>query len=163
MVRLCKSDETKGDKHIRILFFGFSPKSLKSQASRMYIPMIAIRNMLVCIGIVMASRSGQIQAAVTLGIYCIFVLYSFCCCPYNRAVRIFLHIHEFLFIVQLLILTISCSLPEVSRVNNALFLLFFNYSQTILFLLLALQTLLTLIFPHLCQPSPVTNITNQNV
>jgi hypothetical protein len=91
----------------KIICFGFDSNKKKSCLSRLYLPSLILRNTAIPLMIVMASNYPAAQSASCLCVLAIFMLYSLCCCPYPKLVRVFLHFHELLLVGQVGILTAS--------------------------------------------------------
>lgn len=115
----------------KVICYGFVRNKIKSLASRLYVPVICLRNMLICMALVFGASNGAWQSGAGLGIWVFFMVYSLGWCPYSKAFRVFLHLHELVMGVQLGIMTASSS-SDSSKLQTALFLAFFNYAQILI-------------------------------
>jgi hypothetical protein len=103
----------------------------RSTLARMYVPLMMVRSLLIALCLVWLSEHPSLQVTVALGVFLLWCFYSLCFCPYSFYIRVFLHIYELLFCLQLALLSISTLKPEYSRMNSAIALLVLDYLQLV--------------------------------
>lgn len=118
----------------------------KNKLSRIYVPIIMVKSLVISLCLVFFAFTPIGQIITSLIIFIVFMVYSFCYCPYNLSLAIFIHIFEVVFLIQLFVLTASAAQPENSRLPSAYALIVFSYFQLANILALILTMLLNRVF-----------------
>ena len=133
-----------------VLFSCFYSQKKKQVLSRIYVPMMMLRSLIISVALIFLAFNPIGQIVTALLVFALFTLYSFVYCPYYLYLRIFLHIFECLFIMQLLLLTISVAQPNASKIGPAFGLIVFNYLQLLTFMGLIICVILNKIYNIRC-------------
>jgi hypothetical protein len=116
----------------------------------MYLPILLLRSLLLSLCIVVFSSNPVVQVTSCVAIILGWDIYSFIACPYHFYIRVFIRLHELLFTLQILLLTISVTKPEYSRVGTAVGILSLNFIQVLLFITLSICIVLDKIYNARC-------------
>jgi hypothetical protein len=133
-----------------VLFSCFYSYKKREALCRIYLPMMMLRSFIISIALVFIAYNPIGQIVTALLVFIVFTVYSFLYCPYYFYLSVFVHIFEGLFIIQLLILTISVAQPEASRIGPAFGLIVLNYLQLLSFLVLIICVILNKIYDIKC-------------
>lgn len=85
-----------------------------------------------------------------MGVVIIWNIYSFIACPYHFYIRVFLRLHELIFTLQIVLLTVCVAKPEYSRVGPAFGILILNFSQVVNFGILSICVALDKVYSIKC-------------
>ena len=107
--RYQKKDEEKNK--FALLWTGFMKGKKGKVMARMYVPLLMSRSVCITLLMVVLSDNSTAQISSVLGFYLIWCLYSLCYCPYPFYIRVFLRLYEFIFFLQLIVLTVSIFKP----------------------------------------------------
>ena len=133
-----------------VLFSCFYSQKKKITLSRLYIPMIMLRSLLISTALVFLAFYPVGQIVSSLIIFIIFTIYSFCYCPYYFYLSVFVHIFEVLFIIQLIILTVSIAQSQTSRISPAFGLIIFNFLQLLNLVILTVSIIVNKVYDIKC-------------
>ena len=133
-----------------IMYAGFNGQKKRNKLSRMYIPMLMVKSLVISLCLVFFAFTPIGQIITSLLIFIVFMVYSFCYCPYNFNLSIFIHIFEVLFLIQLFVLTASAAKPEDSRLPSGYALIVFSYFQLANIFALTITILLNRVFNFRC-------------
>ena len=67
----------------------------------LYIPILMIRLAIASIFVIYFSNTSIFQAVSVLSVAAIWTIYSILCCPYEKLLKIFIHISEIVFLCQM--------------------------------------------------------------
>lgn len=112
--------------------------------------MLMLRSFIISIALVFLAFNPIGQIVTALLVFILFTIYSFLYCPYYFYLTVFVHIFESIFIVQLLLLTISVAQPDASRIGPSFGLIVLNYMQLVSFLVLTICIVLNKIYDIKC-------------
>jgi hypothetical protein len=112
--------------------------------------MMMLRTLVISVCLVLLAFNPIGQIVSSLLVFILFTVYSFIYCPYFFYLSVFVHIFEGLFILQLLLLTISVAQPDASRIGAAFGLIVVNYLQLLNFLILIILIIINKIYDIKC-------------
>ena len=94
-----------------LLWTGFMKGKKGKMIGRMYVPLLMTRSVCITMFMVVLSANSSAQIGLVMLVYLIWCFYSLCYCPYSFYIRVFLRLYEFIFFLQLMVLTISILKP----------------------------------------------------
>lgn len=107
-----------------------------------------LKNQVVMTLIVALSDDFTAQIVSSGCIYLIFTLYSIFYCPFPNSMRIFVHIQEVVFLLQIVMLLVAVN-SVFGDYTAAIILLVLNYVQIMCFLVFAIVLLVKLLKNYL--------------
>ena len=111
-----------------ILFHGYRSKAT-SKFHALFIPLNVIKNISAIIIIVIFSKSPNYQAGISLCVYTFFFFLNLCFCPWVNSIRIWFHLQELTFALQLGVLFYLVRIKEKSRISPSIVLIVLNFLQ----------------------------------
>lgn len=105
---------------------------------KLYIPFLMIRLAIASILVIYFSNQPILQAVSILSVATLWTLYSIIYCPYEKLMKIFIHLTEIVFIGQMAVILYTVMQPETSRIIPAYVTLVLNGVQIGLILIFSI-------------------------
>lgn len=77
---------------LQVLFVAMKPNKKRSAISRLYIPLLMLRNMGIALILVFLSSTPELQIGMSFGVCVLFTIYSMIWCPYSLLTRLIVHL-----------------------------------------------------------------------
>lgn len=140
-----------------------------SVLNAVYLPIIMIKNQLLSLFIVVLSYQADYQILAFLLVLLVFTIYSLIYCPYRPLLRVFFHLSQLAFIIQVIIIYLLTknsyggfdqTIINVSGAEYKLawVLLSLNFLQITLYALLSLAIVFSLISNFACNKKIQNNV-----